>query len=443
MTTLTSILIRLVCLASLALATTAQAQSECSHYALVSGYYTNVHIYDGCSGAFLRLLDPVTGRINGAQAVRVGPDGMLWVVSENNAKVHRYRSDDFSYVDSPINVGINFGLTGIAFRGNDTVYAAGYTASTVRIYGLDGQLRSTPVPSNAGLRGPDNGMSFGPDGLLYVPGYDTSNILRHDPATGQNSILVPAGGLALLNTRGILFRPDGNTFLVTSEGGGRVIEYRRDNGAQVRELITGLNRPTGMDWGPDGSLVVVTNSGVFRFDPATGASRGVLIPAGSGSLSGPTYVRFLPKTQALDRSQIGTQFWISGAGPLTERRLVVDLLSTTGPLFGADFDPNDAQSKRWGRIEVEFTGCTTAVMHWDSSGENSAGFGTGSYPLNRLLPGTGAQRCVADGFANSPPEDWLAGVWNGGAARSGEGFVFEYFNAATVVAAWFTHRPAD
>ena len=36
----------LVLITLCALAATAQAQSACSHYALVSGYFSNVHILD-------------------------------------------------------------------------------------------------------------------------------------------------------------------------------------------------------------------------------------------------------------------------------------------------------------------------------------------------------------------------------------------------------------
>jgi hypothetical protein len=441
---LTTFLARAALLVLASVARPALAQSECSHYALVSGYFSNVHVYDGCSGAFLRVLDPQPGRLGGPQAVRLGPDGRIWVVSENTAQVHRYRADDFAFVDTPINVGPVFGLTGIAFGANDGVYASGYTSSEVRLYGSDGQLRGTPVPLTNGFRGPDNGMSLGPDGRLYVPGYDTSNVLRHDPATGQNTILVPASTGGLRNARGILFRPGGETFLLSAEGSGQILEFRRDSGALVRELRSGLNRPTGMAWGPDGSLVVATGTRVVKLDPDTGAERGTLVTSGSGGLSGPTFVSFVPKASGVDRSQVGTQFWISGAGRLDGRRVVVDaMLSTTGPAFGNDYDPQAATSKRWGQLIFDFTSCTTATMSWNSTGSDSAGFGSGSFPVARFLPGAAAQRCIADGFGQSPPEDWLAGVWNGGASRSGEGFVFEYFNATTVVVAWFTHRPAE
>ena len=421
----------------------ASAQADCGHYALVSGYFSNnVHVYDGCSGAFLRLLDPEQGRLRGAQATRVGPDGLLWVVSERSNQVHRYRSDDFSFVDSPIDVGTGFDITGIAFSGDDGVYASGYASSTVRLYHLDGTLQSTPVPSNAGVFGPDNGMTLGPDGMLYVPGFDSHNVLRYNPTNGASSVIVPADSGGLRNARGILFRPDGATFLVTGEGSGQINEYRSSDGGFVRTLASALSGPTGMAFGPDGDLVVVTSAGVLRLDPASGARRNVLVAPLAGGLRGPTFITFLPKAEGLDTTQIGSQFWISGAGRLEGNRVVVDMTSTTGPAFGAGYDPADVVAKRWGRLDIDFTSCTTATLRWTSNGSDGAGFGSGGYPLTRFLPGAGAQRCMAAGFAQSPPEDWLQGTWSGGASRNGEGLTLEYFNASTIVVAWFTHRPA-
>ena len=425
----------------LAAAPPAVAQAECDRHLLVSGYNSGVHVYDGCSGASLRALDPQFGRLLGPQAMRLGPDGALWVVSEGTEQVHRYRADDFGFLSTPVATGAGFGLTGIDFR-DGALWAGGYRGNAVRRYTLDGTLQATPVQGGAGARGFDNGLSFGPDGMLYIPAYDSHTVLRHDPASGQTTTLVATGSGGLRNTRGILFRPDGATFLVSSEGSGQILEFRREGGTLVRELARGLQRPTGMAFGPDGSLVVATRTGVLRLDPASGASRGVLVAAGSGGLDGPTYVLFLPKAAPLDRSQVGTQFWVSGAGRLDGRRVVVDALySSTGPVFGAAYDPQAVVARRWGRLTLEFTSCTSATMQWDSSGPDSAGFGTGGYALSRFIPGPGTRRCEQAGFAQAAPEDWLQGTWWGGAVRSGEGFIFEYVNDSTVVATWFTHRP--
>ena len=52
-----------------------------------SGFFSTVHVYDACSGAYIQDLDS-RARLNGAQAIRIGPDGLVYVVSEQTQSVH-------------------------------------------------------------------------------------------------------------------------------------------------------------------------------------------------------------------------------------------------------------------------------------------------------------------------------------------------------------------
>ena len=56
----------------------AAALTTCPHHLLVSGYFSTVHVYDACTGAYLRDLDS-RARLAGAQAIRLGPDGLIYV----------------------------------------------------------------------------------------------------------------------------------------------------------------------------------------------------------------------------------------------------------------------------------------------------------------------------------------------------------------------------
>ncbi len=47
---------------------------------------------------FLRQLDSGT-RIRGAQAVKLGPDGLIYVTSEMSQQILRYRNDTLEFVD--------------------------------------------------------------------------------------------------------------------------------------------------------------------------------------------------------------------------------------------------------------------------------------------------------------------------------------------------------
>ena len=91
------------------------AYAQCAERVLVSGYFSNnVHVYDGCNGAFERLLDD-QNRIRGPQAVKIGPDGRLYVVSEENGRILRYDARTLAYIDTFITTGAGFNATGIAF----------------------------------------------------------------------------------------------------------------------------------------------------------------------------------------------------------------------------------------------------------------------------------------------------------------------------------------
>lgn len=77
----------------------------------------------------------------------------------------------------------------------------------------------------------------------------------------------------------------------------------------------------------------------------------------------------------------GEQFWLAGNvnfdfGP---SEVTVPMFILDGPQFGDDFDPDDRNIEEWGTITFRVTGCSTAVMTYDSPE-----FGSGERPLTRL-----------------------------------------------------------
>lgn len=422
----------------------AQAPVHCATRLLVSGYNSNnVHLYDGCDGSFLRVLDEA-GRIQGAQATVIGPDNKLYVVSEGNGRILRYDANTLAFDGVAISLPTGFGATGMAIAGNE-VYVSGYDYDGVKRYNLTSGafIADAIAPGTAGLNGADNGMVFGPDGKLYVPGYDSSNVLRHDPATGQTSVFVAAGSGGLNAARGILFEPGGQTVLISSELGGEVIRYDVVTGAKLASVITALNRPTGMAFHPDGDLLVTTRNAVGKYDPQTGVLRRSAAAAAAGGANGLTFVTVLgDAASAPDARQIGSQYWITGTGRIEGRTLIVDdMVSTVGAAFGAQFDPEEIELRRWGQLRIVFTSCHEAQFSWESRGAESANFGSGGYPLIRLLPSELTERCLAQGFANASDLQWINGGWYGGEARGGEGLLIDKTSDGRAFVAWFTYRP--
>jgi len=266
--------------------------AACASRLFASGYFTNVYVYDACSGAFLRELDPA-GRIRGAQAVRLGPDGLIYVTSEISQQILRYRNDTLEFVDVFATLpGID--PTGFAFGPGGDLYVAGFKTDEVRRLSATGAALGTAVPARAaGLDGPDNGITFAPDGNLYVPGYNSSNVIRYDPRTGVTSVAVPAHTTGLGNTRGLLPEEGGAALLITGEGSGQLLRFDLATGA-VRVLNAKLVQPTGLAYAPDGSLLVLELDLVRKLDPATGDVRGVFIASGSGGLAAGVYLAVVP-----------------------------------------------------------------------------------------------------------------------------------------------------
>jgi hypothetical protein len=411
--------------------------------ALVSGYFSNnVHVYDACDGSFQRVLDS-NNRIRGAQAVWPRPDGRLYVVSENNGRILRYSATTLDYIDTFIDTGTGFAPTGIAFGPDGDVYVAGFDTDSVRRYdGQTGALKSTPVaPRAGGLDGPDNGMTFGPDGKLYIPGYYSNNVLRYDPASNTLSTFVAANAGGLLHTRAILFEPGNATALVSSEGSGRILRVNASSGALIGTFAT-VDGPAGMNYTSDGRLLVANNDQhVVALNASSGAIIGALFtPQAAGGLNGTTYVALLPA--AIDLTQVGTQYWVIGAGQVNGRVIEIDMTSATGTHFGSDFNAASIVRKRWGRIRIEFTGCEAANFSWNSNGTDSANFGSGGYALQLLVGTALTDACKLLPFNEVIGGNFMNGTWYGGAARSGEGLLITVNATGLATVAMFTHQPA-
>lgn len=419
--------------------------AECSHHLLVSGYFSsNVVVFDACTGVKVRDLD-TSGRISGAQAVRLGSDGRLYVVSEGNDRILRYDASTYAFVDTFAQLDSNIDPTGLDFGPDDDVYVASYSNDTVlRLSDQTGALLDLALPAGSGIDGPDNGMAFGPDGLLYVPGYDSDSVLRMNVFTNDiQPSFIPARSGGLNAARTILFEPGGQTFLVTGELSGAVYRYRLSDGGLVERLISGLQRPTGMALAQDGSLLVLAqpNERVYRFERQSGTPMGSLLDASTSGIDGGTFLTLVPNPAlAVDASQVGTQYWVAGSGTAQDRVVDLEMISATGTVFGENFDPGSVVRKRWGSMRVRFIDCDRAEFSYASEGPDSANFGSLTYEVFRVLGSEAAVACRTQGFDRVPGYGWMSGTWFS-PARSGEGLLLEVAADGTAVAAFFTHLP--
>jgi DNA-binding beta-propeller fold protein YncE len=424
----------------LALFTAPAFAETCGSRLFVSGFFSTVHVFDACTGAYLRDLD-TRARLAGAMAVRLGPDGLLYVVAETTGVVHKYRNDTLEYVGAFAQVP-GIGATGLAFDAAGIAYVAGYNSQDVKRFDRAGAPLGPAFPAlSSGLHGPDNGMRFGSDGNLYIPSFDNHSVVRWDPRTGATSVAVASRTAGLLRTRGLLDARDGQHMFVTSEGSGTVLKWNLASGA-VSVLASGLAGPTGIDYGLDGKLLVSNANAVVRIDPDTGERLGVFVPDGTGGISAQVFLAVIPKQlRAVDTTQLGTQYWLVGDARFNGRVLELpQVFSATGAEFGPGLRFSDLAVKRWGSVRLEFTDCDHATFTWTSSGADSASFGDGGYPLQRIFDNESTARCRAQGV-DAADKSWVNGNWYGGESHSGEGVLLHRRADGTTFFAWFTYHP--
>jgi len=185
----------------------------------------------------------------------VGPDGMLYVV-ENNNRIHQFSDTNFQNV--------------------------------VQVVG-------------SGIGGPFD-LEFGPDDNLFLSCRDTADVKRWNgptnasPFGGETSFAVLSPGRPL----GLAFGPNGNLYVADSDTAGVVKRYNGSSGALIGTFISdAANFDDGfdLDFGPDGNLYIsdLVNSNIVRYEGPNSGSPGAFIDtfvSTGGSLSQPAGIKF-------------------------------------------------------------------------------------------------------------------------------------------------------
>jgi DNA-binding beta-propeller fold protein YncE len=414
---------------------------SCEVQVLISDFNGNeVHVFDGCNGQFLKNLDNAA-RLSGPQALRLGPDNRIYVASEQNNRVVRYNADTLAFVDIFIDndLGGISAPTGLAFGPDGDLYVAGFDTDNVgRFDGQSGNFKS--IFASGTLSGPDAGMIFGPDGHLYVPSFNNHLVARFNGTTGAliDTLEVP-GFDGMRSPRTVLFSDDGQRMLVSSWGNNRVLEFSPDG--ELLATLGIVNRPTGIDFGANGQLLVASDQGglVASLDALTGTTNPPFVAAEGSQIQAGTFVLVLGETSMPAAQTSNEQFWIVGAGPIDNNQLTVNqAVSTSDGRFGDALDPGAVQRPPWGEVEVEIIACDQAELRWSSLDQS---FGDGGYSLIRLAPTPAQTACENEGFANTSNMDWIVGAWFGGAEHDGEGLLIDVLDGGVGFIAWFSYTP--
>src|SRR5574341_723540 len=133
---------------------------------------------------------------------------------------------------------------------------------TIKQYGLDGQVRLIL----SGLSTPE-GMVFAPDGSLIIAEQSRDRLVRYDFRSNTLTLF--------LNLENRTSNPgldgivrNGSNIIVPDSPNGRILEVSAD-GRMVRQIASGLARPTGAWPEADGNLLIADENGsaVMRLHP--------------------------------------------------------------------------------------------------------------------------------------------------------------------------------
>jgi sugar lactone lactonase YvrE len=147
----------------------------------------------------------------------------------------------------------------LVLAADGSIYISDVTEGTIKQYTREGQLNVIL----AGLSAPE-GMAFLPDGSLVIAEQGNNRLVRYD---FQAKTLLPFLDLPNntnnLGVDGIIF--DGTNLIVPDSPNGTVLEVSAD-GQSVRQLASGLVRPTGAWVEPGGDLLIADEYGnaIFR-----------------------------------------------------------------------------------------------------------------------------------------------------------------------------------
>jgi DNA-binding beta-propeller fold protein YncE len=152
------------------------------------------------------------------------------------------------------------------------------------------------VVAGLGVVGTAAPEAYGSD--LLAASWSVNAVVRFDAVSGAYEGVFASGG-GLNRPSGLAFGPDGDLY-VSSFSTSSVLRYDGRTGA-FRDVFVpsgaaGLNLPGTLIFRPDGFLYVLTtyDGGVLRFDAATGQFHDVFIPPGSAGVNSSTFMTFGP-----------------------------------------------------------------------------------------------------------------------------------------------------
>ena len=312
-----------------------------------------VERFDAETGQYI---DTFASGIPGPTRMKIGPDGLLYVLSSSaNARVKRYQLDG-TFVDDFTNVSLPRCL-GLDWDDFGNLYVSSYDLQIVRVFDTQGVDQGNFVNTN--LNGPTN-IWFHDSGDLLVLDYDAGVVARFD----RNGRYVGDFIQGLSQAEGVDFLPD-DTILI-GNGGTDAVKSFTPQGAFIEDFVTsqagGLMQPSAVVVRVD---EVEINAGMSDawYNPATDG-QGFLIAVfpdlGELFLAWFTYDTQRPPDDVSAILGEPGHRWLTAQGPFDGSRADLTIYLTQGGVFDSADPPASTGEDGYGTMVLEFLTCNEA-----------------------------------------------------------------------------------
>lgn len=332
-----------------------------------------INRHDAETGDFINHF--ATG-IAGPTRIKIGPDGLLYVLQwNNNQPVLRFQLDG-TPVGGFTSVGINQAI-GLDWDASGNLYVSSYNGDFVRRFDTNGNDLGFFI--DTGLVGPTN-IWFDDAGNLLVADYDGGDVKLFDSGGNFQEDFI----LGVLNPEGVDFYPNGDILLGVG-GTSSVRRYDSEGnllGTVIGSGAGGLQTPNAVVLRPLGSGFQI-NAGLNDawFDetkPGQGFFVTVFPDRQEIFLAWFTYDTEQPDPSVTANLGAPGHRWLTAFGPYSGDGATLEIELTSGGVFNSA-DPAVTQVPD-GTISIIWADCENAVLSYDIT---SAGV-QGDIPITRI-----------------------------------------------------------
>lgn len=351
---------------------------EESSTVLISNLNTDrINRHNASTGDFIEVF---ASNLDGPTRMKIGPDGLLYVLQWNgNGRVKRYELDG-TFVDEFTSAGVPRAI-GLDWDDAGNLYVSSFNVAEVRKF--DEQGNDLGVFASANLQGPTN-IWFGEDGSLFVSDWRGGAIRRYD-ASGE---YVGDFITGLSQSEGVDSLPNGN--LLIGNGGTAAVKMYDSNGNFLEDFIEsaagGLIQPNAIRVreSSDESTSFQINAGLNDawFNPATSGQGFSIVVYPEIEIMFVSWFTFDTERPMDAEANLGDpgQRWLTAQGPFDGNRANLSLFVTRDGVFDAP-EPT-VETVEAGTLTIEFADCTEALVSYQIE---SLGV-SGQIPIQRISP---------------------------------------------------------